>query len=428
MSLGGKLEVRVFNKSGDIVQQQVKHNFIGKDFQELLKIGMREIFYRGLTTKGNMINYNQFNSLGNPLSVMLLTDATHGESPTTERFIRGNTVGYAYTDDTYGESSDVRGNINTEESITEPDRIRLVYDFPTNTANGTFQSIYFGSKEAPIRDSRIFERVPKTDKITGYIGDVDVYRDKVYVVGNTNLVQGNVLRVYDKNTMELEVTEDSSGGTEDGGITSVCVYNNYVYITKSAMTRYGLFRKNIGDLGNGKNWEAVGVGSISINEHPVGIYFDKDKDSFIVLFGRSHTTTVPTEIRYYSTDWDLIEVYPIKSLPNTDYVISGNGGRNLRGHLGGFVGDGNGGYVQGLIEDNKGVRYIKKGKEYVRTETLMVNSHGEWDDEYFVGDGFTKVPKTDFFASRTLLPDPVTKTESNTMKVIYEFRLPKTSF
>jgi hypothetical protein len=71
---------------------------------------------------------------------IVLTDSTLAESPTTEYSIPGNMIGWANRSPYVG-SSTVEGSINQSESFADENRVHWVFDFPTNAANGTINSV-----------------------------------------------------------------------------------------------------------------------------------------------------------------------------------------------------------------------------------------------------------------------------------------------
>lgn len=92
------------------------------------------------STRNLIQAYNNGNSYA-PNKYMLLTDGNIEENP-YDPFIYGNVVGYADLWNTYSGSSNFIGTINTSETTKNGDTKHFVVDFPTNAANGTFNSIY----------------------------------------------------------------------------------------------------------------------------------------------------------------------------------------------------------------------------------------------------------------------------------------------
>ena len=71
---------------------------------------------------------------------IVLTDSTLAESPTTEYSIPGNVIGFA-TRNPYVGASTIQGSVNQTESFGDENRVHWVFDFPTNAANGTINSV-----------------------------------------------------------------------------------------------------------------------------------------------------------------------------------------------------------------------------------------------------------------------------------------------
>src|SRR5690606_27735439 len=141
----GKIKVELFDDlTGKKVDELVGENFVSKGVRDVLfKMAMIGLFTQGKYTGGR----DYYRDINDPFEYMVLTDATHAEAPDSEWIIRGNTVGYAYTDYPYSGGDTMRGSYNADESFTSREQVHIVIAFPTHAANGTFQSIYFRSEE-----------------------------------------------------------------------------------------------------------------------------------------------------------------------------------------------------------------------------------------------------------------------------------------
>jgi hypothetical protein len=79
--------------------------------------------------------------LAPPVGVVL-TSATHAEDPTNDRYIRGGITAWSYVEGFTGTDTR-RGGLNASECIVSPSKAVFVFDWATNSGNGTAQSVYW---------------------------------------------------------------------------------------------------------------------------------------------------------------------------------------------------------------------------------------------------------------------------------------------
>ena len=142
----GNCKVQLFdNISGKELLNTNQDNFIGV-------LGKRFIFSAGLSALGYYISNNDSSKIGNfaaqnPFEKISLTD--NSESVTTDAMVLpGNEIGYADSEE-YAGTDPLRGTINVNESYNDGEKLVLVFDFATDKAIGTFQTVgfkYKGSK------------------------------------------------------------------------------------------------------------------------------------------------------------------------------------------------------------------------------------------------------------------------------------------
>lgn len=98
--------------------------------------------------------------------VMLLTDGNIAENQ-YDYLTYGNIIGYADTQGAYSGSNNKRGTVNTSESTITNNlntdgtlilstKRHIVCDFPTNAANGAFQSIYLSANTSSYESSSAY--------------------------------------------------------------------------------------------------------------------------------------------------------------------------------------------------------------------------------------------------------------------------------
>jgi len=77
-----------------------------------------------------------------PFRHFFLTDDTTPETGFA-RAIRGNIIGWADKSRAYAGASTVKGTINLSETLFTESNLHFVFDFPTSVANGTFQKLWW---------------------------------------------------------------------------------------------------------------------------------------------------------------------------------------------------------------------------------------------------------------------------------------------
>lgn len=126
-------------ENGKVIYEAHTENIINSI---VAKYAFMEFFYfklKGETSK----SYFQA-----PFDYLLLTDYEGEEDPQI-KYYRGSVIGYANKNTTYIGNSNVKGTINVSESdldVNGTGLIHFVFDFPTNAANGTFNTIWWVSE------------------------------------------------------------------------------------------------------------------------------------------------------------------------------------------------------------------------------------------------------------------------------------------
>ena len=123
----------------------------------------------------------------------------------------GDEIGYALRT-TYSGSDSKRGTLNLSESEVTFDKIKLVFDFPTHAANGTFQTVgFYRSGSINSGSARLWD--------AGKIAYDDA-TDILYLV--TSSAVKKIESDGSLTDMDLNI----------GGVSSCCVYNNILYYSK----------------------------------------------------------------------------------------------------------------------------------------------------------------------------------------------------
>lgn len=140
-NMRGRAIVELFDsKTGGKVYHAETENLIN---DSVVKLMFLESFYRRLIVRGNIENgYIIF-----PFRRIYLTDYD-GVENASEKYMKGNTIGWCDKNEPYSGTNTLQGTINLSESYYKPEedgkiKIHFVFDFPTHSCNGTFQTIYW---------------------------------------------------------------------------------------------------------------------------------------------------------------------------------------------------------------------------------------------------------------------------------------------
>lgn len=459
-SVRGVHTIELFDaKTGKLVERTKSENFISKVMGEVVRTAAVYAFIASNSNNNYGINWPR--NLGSgvngiqdptvifptvvqgygdlPFRYVLLTDCTEAESPNTETLVRGNIIGWAYRDNTVGQSGTTQGVLNSSESYGEAGHIHLVFDWPTNAGNGTFQSICFNNTNSNNPTYKLQRKVLNFTLPDGYVSrsagnyfsaPLLFKNGKVYFIAvnssNSNLAvlqysfdkeaktltydkvyceiaSGNLpwnadnyqadianngdlyllsirrnasvttqLRVYDSTGTPKSIPGVSVSGlnysTSNGG-GGLAINGNDLYLANYANSVYTVSHYNTYDLSTVLDQKTLNTESLAGLQYlpeedalwnPFGSFYDRP------TLGRSEKTPIPSS-----------------------FDISGSA--SLYGQV-------------GLFKDSAGLLW----ELFIgRTSAGGANMYAEFSQPGCMG-------------SRNLLPSPVTKTSTNTMKLQYD--------
>lgn len=138
----GNIKVELF-EAGKKAQEINDHNFISKGARDyMFKTAIRALFVKGRFKDG--VDYAQL--MGDLFRTLVLTDSENPEDPDNEWAVSGNVIGRAASAGS-AVTGPLGGTYNTTESITTPERVKMVFDFGTHAANGTIKSVFFAADD-----------------------------------------------------------------------------------------------------------------------------------------------------------------------------------------------------------------------------------------------------------------------------------------
>lgn len=369
----GLIKIELFDsKTGERCKEVNTHNFIAKGVLDMMfKAKVSDIFTKGRLTGGHEIS-KVFND---PFAWMVLTDADHPEDPENEWLRAGKLIGYATTDSAYSGSSATQGSYNASESFTKHGHVKIVIDFPTNTANGTFQSIYFTPKTTMATDSLIIK-----DALSGHLRS-QKYKDHIYLLKAT---------AFEKYDLEWNLIE-STTLTKDSYRRSFIIVDDVIYYASSSS---GISTAPLTDPATMTKLKSVSGVSMT------GIDYIPEKDQFITTDSYSSSLT---KIHYWDREFNEVgEAIPIPGAPTGWSSVALT-----------------------YVDENFifiGNKCIDTKHDYTAYTVTLFETYGIFDN-YVTSSSYLH-PKA-YIGSRARLPEPVTKEEGQVMKVTYEFILPK---
>lgn len=293
----------------------------------------------------------------------------------------GDLVGWS-DQTTYSGSDTLRGTVNTAETkmdYNDLSRVHFVFDWPTNAANGTFQTIIWGSRNLlSMAISTVF--VTFDLHLVGVAGNTQ----DLYVLG----YQNNKIYKLDPNTFTV-ISSFNTPGTYPRGL---------------AWDGANIW---IGDINSNKIYKinpsnGTVLSSFSFS-NPYGIAWD----------GTYLWVTTTADNKIYKVDPNSGTVLSSFSVPGSSSSIPiAHDQQNL------YI------YSSSTFYKIDPTTGTVKGKYYAALSCSALT----WDGEKFISvynSNYSNTPISTIYnvsyGARTLLASPVTKTSTNTMKIQYDF-------
>lgn len=431
-SLQGRCLVELFDgdtgkKKEELYTENVICNSLNKYAMQLFGIDALINKNSAMGTKMTIVN---------PFGNIFLTDYTGAESASTKRLL-GNVVGWASKYTGYVGSDTLRGTINDAEKDTaDASTIKFVFDWPTHSGNGTFQSIFWmPGKPVTITTS------PARRGAAAYLD---------YDTTTTDPVQ-----IYSRICIKDDDIYYTAAGGKIYKLTNP-LWSSYVYAASGSESQHKDFSGTDNNLcgidWDGTNFWTFGdqndkmykldtsgaeVSSWSITK---ATYFDS-RIRFCCFGGKIYTfkrvDTTTWNLYKFATDGTLEATYNLYSASrnitdaeiNSDncaltddgdnmFLIYETGSSDSLGVILEFDGSGNVLYDYEIDWQTAGVMY---GACWDRDRKIYIAQQGSGGS--FSPNWFMLEP-----VAQTLLPSGVTKTNTQTMKVTYTFDLDLSSF
>ena len=386
----GLIKVELFegNKKVDEVNT---HNFIAKAvLTDMFKMAMKSLFTQNRKAGGRKFH----DDINDIFRCMHLTDAVHPEDPENEWFLQGNEIGYALSDATYVGSDVLRGSYNEVESFTTGKKVRMVFDFPTHAANGTFQSIYFSNRGSAFTTNLssnvlLFDKIPIPNGADFGTVTIKKHADKIYRLRNNY----KTLDIFDQqynllSSITLPYTDNHAFEIVD----------NYIYFATWTSSR-AVYKMPIADF---SSHEVVATGYANAG----GICYDPGEEQFIVASSANANNSSAVTIRRYDRAFNLLTTIDILNFSSNRL--------NLRLYT----------IDNHTILNN---RILLSDGEVFENELMPFGYMvGFLDGQLAMQSGHTYplylIPKAQI-GSRCLLDEPITKQPTQAMKITYDFIL-----
>ncbi|OSX53672.1 hypothetical protein [Anoxybacillus ayderensis] len=418
----GFTKVELFDEKrfGKKVEEVTAENFISinmKDYLEYILMNEYSKIGAGLNGPDMMpLTYRDF-----PFNVLALTTDSRPENPQVERVVMGDIIGYSFKNSYVG-SDTRRGTLNSAESYRDRSIAHFVFDFATNAANGTFSSVVWYSDIGSSSLSRQlyyrknFEWYVELKGKNGITNNSD-YRGGLCFDGSSFWTMESTGSGA-KKIMEILVTPGTNGKNAtftigrvwdshitSSSLTSDMTYDSdYIYYVWPSGASNTIYRVKKSD-GTRSTITLSGFQALYGIER-VGAHF--------YVLGQSATQVngqYPLRWAKYDSNFNIIEA---KNIFDTNIGAYGMAYNQQKNEI--AVRTGNGIFIFDLQMNRL---------SYAISQPSSPNDYpgiAVKDGEYFLRDsqGFF-MAELGSLGARNLLPTPVTKTSTNTMKVTYDF-------
>lgn len=427
----GFTKVELFDEKrfGKKVEEVTAENFISINMKDYLEyILIREYSQIGAWSTSSKTYYESnmrpITSRFFPFDTIALTTDSRPENPQNERVVMGDIVGFAFKNEYVGTDTK-RGTINTTESYTDKGIAHFVFDFSTQAANGTFSSVVWYSdigSSSSISSQRYYQKNYEwyvALKGNNGISSTSDYRGGLCFDGSsfwTMEATGSGARKI----MEILVTPGTNGKNATFTIGRVWDTNfsssydvaydmtydaDFIYYVMGNRGSYNTIYKIKKSDGTKSTITLSGFQYLYAIER-VGAYF--------YVLGQSATQVngqYPLRWAKYDSNFNIIEAKNIFDTNIAAYGMAYNQQKNeiaVRTSWGLFIFD---------LQMNRLSYAISQPNNTFAYPGIAVK-----DGEYFLRDEYSFfMAELGSLGARNLLPTPVTKTSTNTMKVTYDF-------
>lgn len=424
LKVKGHVTIQLFDaETGNKVQEESGYNFLTIALNDVLKRLQKSMFSHNIpNNNASCINLKTMDYItgaaySGVFQWLVLTDSTMAESPSTEKNIPGNIIGYADRNP-YSNTDTKRGAINQTESYADDTRAHWVFDFATDRGNGTIGSICFArwnSEGSFMGKLTLYKKGTNFARIYAWMA----YGDDGYLYA---LNSSNKLYKLDPNTF----TEIASytlpyapSMTYGQSILIVGGYVYYVYNYNSWLIRFKMSDGTYTNTGIALSgslhydgtyiyvWSYGPANMVRFNPTTMVQFDSKNLTSVFTTLGVSANSTY--EVLTFNNKIYIKLYFTVGYYLWVCYDYASNT-FNLSDTLAIYGNADNIGCFN--IFAYNGVIYMYGGNSSSYYNNVQLSFYNIYTIDY---TGFTTM------MSRKLLGTPVTKTSANTMKIIYDF-------
>lgn len=394
----GHVKVEVRNNDGSLAQCEEHDNYVSPFVYGALRkvtnsrfLQLQHVSSTSTSVKTDLASIGSSIYMRSGLNTGLMLTDYAGVANERERVIHGNALAFGG----YGASSSGtdKGSFNTAESYQKANSQRFVYDFTTNQANGSFQSVY------TTMQSSDFDYVYSPGLLI-----------KSNESNNSGVVNDGRTLIYGTGTGVNIMTVDEFINRLQG---SSSIYTSHALRNFSSNSRIA-FRQ-------GELWWTVGqkrvhhaplsdLASYTAVDTPNNVYsicWHPKRDTFFTVEHVSGTyklverSTAFSQLRTFTIPNTPSRNTDLTALPEEDSII-----------IGGRVFD---------IDDNANV--LQPRQKWLGSSAIN-SLHGCFMGDFLLDNNYLGLDLGTQYFSRARLDNPVTKNSRQTMKITYDFTTP----
>jgi len=414
-------KIELFNLDNKKIEECVSENVVGNVFNRYFvqMLCLNQIFNKYSRTSDKV--------LANLFGTIALTTNSDSEDANM-KYIKGSTIGWANRFSGYVGADPKRGSINFAESkVLSKNSVKFVFDFPSNSSNGTFQSIYWmpgyeitaGERYQP-EICTIEQYSSSTNEFydspsAGYYGSMCVINNETYYVNRSTFykrIHKYSVQDYKDYTITLAMLKEI-----DPKFRGIQFDGTYFWSYGSLVSKMFKFDANFNVI---DSWN---IDSSYISSYCQFCFF-KNKLFFIKYVDSTHlslyklnltgtleaTYNLYTENSNFNTYGTKNDTHRMITDGNTLIILVGSTGTNVSS------------YSYSIIEvDEHGNILADYGSNSHGSLVAMLtyNNDHKMIESYY-GDKYYLFKEP---SSHVLLPTPVTKTSSNNMKLSFTFNI-----
>lgn len=395
----GHVKVEVRNIDGSLAQCEEHDNYVSPFVYGALRkvtnsrfMQLQHVSSTSTTVTTDLVTIFGSIYMSEGLNTGLTLTDYAGVANERERVIHGNALAYGG----YGvnSSENNNGSFNPAESYQKANSQRFVYDFATNQANGSFQSIY------TTMQSRNFNYVYSPSLL---------FQDNER--NNSGIVNDGRTLIYGTDTGVNIMTVDEFINWLQG---SPSIYTSHALRNFGSNSRIA-FRQ--GELWWSVNQEWVyhaplsdltSYTAVDTTNTVYSICWHPKRDTFFTVENVSGTrklverSTAFAQLRTFTIPDTPGDKNDLCALPEEDSII-----------IGGSVFD---------IDDNANV--LQPRQKWFNSSGYQTGVHGCFMGDFLLDNYYLGLDLGTQYFSRSRLDNPVTKNSRQTMKITYDFTMP----